>query len=210
MGSIDGIPSIDEVLLQHQSPAGGSTTKAADSPTYQTVETIHVPALPSPPPVVGAAAGAPPPLPPRSWARHSRYYSSSSTDSSAANSGYTHQPSAMANPVDDDSVPRTRSRPRSRSLFSFRSRSSSTSSGSRTSLDYGDDSFDDDAMVAAARKGGSLKQKKKMAAGAGGGAKRGRSRTNSIHAAAVLPAVLVLSAECFTPGCEGGAGGQGK
>ncbi|KKY13416.1 hypothetical protein UCDDS831_g09021 [Diplodia seriata] len=206
MGSIDGIPSIDEVLLQHQSPTSGSTTKAADSPSYQTVETIHVPALPSPPPV-GAAAGAPPPLPPRSWARHSRYYSSSSTSTdsvnSTANSGYTHQPSPMANPVDDDSVPRTRSRPRSRSLFSFRSRSSSTSSGSRTSLDYGDDSFDDDAMVAAARKGGSLKQKKKMA-------KRGRSRTNSIHAAAVLPAVLVLSAECFTPGREAGAGEQGK
>ena len=49
-------------------------------------------------------------------------------------------------------------------------------------------------MVAAARKG-SLR--KRMSGG--DATRKSRSRTNSVHAAAVLPAVLVLSAECFTP-----------
>lgn len=196
--AMEGIPSIDEVLatpspeessITATSDAINTTTKATtNAPTsaaYETVATIQVP-----------------PLPARS-ANHTRYYSiSGAADSSSAHL------SAIANPVDNEAgslavggtePPRRRSR--SRSLFSFRSSSSRSSSSNspRSSLDYGDD--DDAAAVAAARRGG-----KGQESGIGPFRRRSRSKTTSVHAAAVLPAVLVLGAECFTPGHSGEQG----
>lgn len=195
--AMEGIPSIDEVLAT-PSPEESSTTATSDaintttkattnastSAAYETVATIQVP-----------------PLPARS-ANHTRYYSiSGAADSSSAHL------SAIANPVDNEAgslavggtePPRRRSR--SRSLFSFRSSSSRSSSSNspRSSLDYGDD---DAAAVAAARRSG-----KGQESGIGPFRRRSRSRTTSVHAAAVLPAVLVLGAECFTPGHGGEQG----
>ncbi|KAH7056035.1 hypothetical protein B0J12DRAFT_697810 [Macrophomina phaseolina] len=204
--AMEGIPSIDEILVSShaEESAPTATTTSTSSAVYETVATIQVPPIP--------LRAAPAQATKQPHSSHSRYYSISG----ASNASSTHLP-AIANPVDNEAgtlaaggtePPRRRSR--SRSLFSFRTssstRSSANSGSPRSSLDYGsfnDEADDEDAMVRAARKGG--KEGSRSGSGSGAGVNpfkrnRNRSRANSVHAAAVLPAVLVLGAECFTPG----------
>ncbi|EOD43200.1 hypothetical protein UCRNP2_10104 [Neofusicoccum parvum UCRNP2] len=180
--AMEGIPSIDEVLAVNTTPttaaAEETTTTSTDAiSTSSTSTTTTTTTTTTKPAAYETVETIPvPTLPPNS--AHTRYYSTSNISTAS-----------LAVPTSEPAQQRRRSR--SRSLFSFRSSSSSSPSGSpRSSLESGDD-----AAVAAARRGG------KGAAAAGG--RRSRSRTNSVHAAAVLPAVLVLGAECFTPGHGG-------
>ncbi|GME32692.1 hypothetical protein GTA08_BOTSDO11247 [Neofusicoccum parvum] len=178
--AMEGIPSIDEVLAVNTTPttaAAAEETTTTSTDAISTSSTSTTTTTTTKPAAYETVETIPvPTLPPNS--AHTRYYSTSNISTAS-----------LAVPTSEPAQQRRRSR--SRSLFSFRSSSSSSPSGSpRSSLESGDD-----AAVAAARRGG------KGAAAAAG--RRSRSRTNSVHAAAVLPAVLVLGAECFTPGHGG-------
>jgi hypothetical protein len=95
------------------------------------------------------------------------------------------------------SPPPTHSRSRSRSLSSFslfRPRSSSTSSSQTSqSIDV------PDRLVKP-----SILKSREVAAAMNLGHQSKRGRSSTVDALAVVPAVLVLSAELFTPGSKGG------
>ncbi|KAH7412007.1 hypothetical protein DE146DRAFT_628015 [Phaeosphaeria sp. MPI-PUGE-AT-0046c] len=111
-------------------------------------------------------------------------------------SATTHTPPSKSNTTTKS---HSRTRARSLSSFSFRSRSSSTSSSSSPPPRHSTDE-------PWPRIRPSLLRSRETAAAMdlGHASKRGRSGT--VDALAVVPAVLVLSAELFTPG----TGGDGK